>query len=218
MKFGVGIDYSLKALIMLAERLPSAQPLRVEEIAATQGIPENYLRRLLIELKRGGLVLSQKGPSGGYMLARQPAKITMADVVQTIEGDYVPVECLEDGANSPCRKDDTCAMRAVWRDVRDAVVGILTATTLQALAERRKSVINFQIQTWSRQRISPTRSLFAIYRDSTARDGGIPKAVGNGICYAHATAGLRLKSCDGCTLITINNGVYYAHLTVGLRL
>jgi Rrf2 family protein len=145
MKFGVGIDYSLKALIMLAERLPSAQPLRVEEIAATQGIPENYLRRLLIELKRGGLVLSQKGPSGGYMLARQPAKITMADVVQTIEGDYVPVECLEDGANSPCRKDDTCAMRAVWRDVRDAVVGILTATTLQALAERRKSVINFQI-------------------------------------------------------------------------
>jgi Rrf2 family protein len=145
MKFGVGIDYSLKALIMLAERLPSAQPLRVEEIAATQGIPENYLRRLLIELKRGGLVLSQKGPSGGYMLARQPAKITMADVVQTIEGDYVPVECLEDGANSPCRKDDTCAMRAVWRDVRDAVVGILAATTLQALAERRKSVINFQI-------------------------------------------------------------------------
>src|SRR5271166_14474 len=139
MKFGVGIDYSLKALIMLAERLPSAQPLRVEEIAVSQGIPENYLHRLLIELKRGGLVLSQKGPNGGYMLARQPAKITMADVVQTIEGEYVPVECLEDGANSPCRKDDTCAMRPVWRDVRDAVIGILAATTLQALADRRKS-------------------------------------------------------------------------------
>ncbi|HEY2664218.1 MAG TPA: Rrf2 family transcriptional regulator [Candidatus Binataceae bacterium] len=145
MKFGVGIDYSLKALIMLAERFPSSQPLRVEEIAASQTIPENYLRRLLIELKRGGLVLSQKGPSGGYMLARPPAKITMADVVQTIEGDYVPVECLGDGANSPCRKDDTCPMRSVWREVRDTVIGILAGTTLQALVERRKSVLNFQI-------------------------------------------------------------------------
>lgn len=145
MKFGVGIDYSLKALIMLAERFPTAQPLRVEEIAASQSIPENYLRRLLIELKRGGLVLSQKGPSGGYRLARPPAKITMADVVQTIEGDYMPVECLEDGANSPCRKDDGCAMRPVWREVRDTVMRILSATTLSMLAERRKSVLNFQI-------------------------------------------------------------------------
>jgi Rrf2 family protein len=145
MKFGVGIDYSLKALIMLAERFPTSQPLRVEEIAASQSIPENYLRRLLIELKRGGLVLSQKGPSGGYMLAVPPAKITMADVVQTIEGDYVPVECLEDGANSLCHKDDGCAMRPVWCEVREAVIRILSTTTLQTLADRRKSVLNFQI-------------------------------------------------------------------------
>ena len=101
MKFGVGVDYCLKALITLAERYPNVQPQRVEEIAAAQGIPENYLRRLLIELKRGGLVASQKGPSGGYLLARNPAKITMADVVQIIEGDFAPVECLEEGNNSP---------------------------------------------------------------------------------------------------------------------
>src|ERR1700726_883460 len=102
MKFGVGVDYLLTPLRMLADRCPSAQPMRVEGIAAAQGVPENYLRRLLIELKRGGLVLSQKGPSGGYMLARSPAKITMADVVQIIEGDFAPVECLEEGNNSPC--------------------------------------------------------------------------------------------------------------------
>src|SRR5277367_3341541 len=121
MKFGVGVDYCLKALIMLAERYPNVQPQRVEEIAVIQSIPENYLRRLLIELKRGGLVASQKGPNGGYLLARHPARITMADVVQLIEGDYVPVECLEEGANSPCRRDQACAMRDVWRQVRDQV-------------------------------------------------------------------------------------------------
>jgi len=145
MKFGVGVDYSLKALLMLADRYPSAQPLRVEEIAAVQGVPENYLRRLLIELKRGGLVLSQKGPSGGYMLARPPARITMADVVEIIEGDYTPVECLEDGANSFCSRDSGCPMRDVWREVRDSVVGILRNATLQSLAERRKSVSTYQI-------------------------------------------------------------------------
>jgi Rrf2 family protein len=145
MKFGVGVDYSLKALLMLADRYPSAQPLRVEEIAAVQGVPENYLRRLLIELKRGGLVFSQKGPSGGYMLARPPARITMADVVEIIEGDYTPVECLEDGATSFCSRDSGCPMRDMWREVRDSVVGILRNATLQSLAERRKSVSMYQI-------------------------------------------------------------------------
>lgn len=145
MKFGVGVDYSLKALLMLADRYPSAQPLRVEEIAAVQAVPENYLRRLLIELKRGGLVLSQKGPSGGYMLARPPARITMADVVEIIEGDYTPVECLEEGANAFCPRDSGCPMRDVWREVRDSVVGILRSATLQSLADRRKSAVMYQI-------------------------------------------------------------------------
>ena len=145
MKFGVGVDYCLKALITLAERYPTAQPYRVEEIAAVQNIPENYLRRLLIELKRGGLVLSQKGPSGGYMLARHPSKITMAEVVQIIEGDYVPVECLEDGANALCQRADNCAMRDVWNEVRDSVNAILAGVTLQSLAERRKTALHFQI-------------------------------------------------------------------------
>jgi Rrf2 family transcriptional regulator, cysteine metabolism repressor len=145
MKFGVGVDYSLKALLMLADRYPSAQPLRVEQIAAVQGVPENYLRRLLIDLKRGGLVLSQKGPSGGYMLARPPARITMADVVEIIEGDYTPVECLEEGSNSFCPRDSGCPMRDVWREVRDSVVGILRNATLQSLVERRKSAAMYQI-------------------------------------------------------------------------
>jgi Rrf2 family protein len=144
MKFGVGVDYSLKALLLLAERYPNTQPVRVEEIAATQNIPENYLRRLLIELKRGGLVASQKGPSGGYMLARPPAKITMADVVEIVEGDYVPVECLEDSSTS-CPREEPCAMRDVWREVRDGVNRTLRSATLQSLSEKRKHALTFSI-------------------------------------------------------------------------
>ncbi len=144
MKFGVGVDYSLKALLLLAERYPTTLPVRVEEIAASEGIPENYLRRLLIELKRGGLVASQKGPSGGYMLAKPAARITMAEVVEIIEGDYTPVECLEE-SSSLCPRDEPCAMRDVWCEVRDSVNGILRAVTIQALSEKRKRPISFSI-------------------------------------------------------------------------
>jgi Rrf2 family transcriptional regulator, cysteine metabolism repressor len=144
MKFGVGVDYSLKALLMLAERYGTNSPVRVEEIAESQGIPENYLRRLLIELKRGGLVASQKGPSGGYMLARPPARITMADVVEIIEGDYSPVECLED-SSSMCPREAPCPMRDVWREVRSSVDGILRGVTLQSLSEKRRHAINYSI-------------------------------------------------------------------------
>src|ERR1039458_198512 len=142
MKFGVGVDYSLKALLALAERYPSPEPLRVEEIAQGQGVPRNYLRRLLIELRRGGLVASQKGPSGGYMLARHPARITMADVVEIIEGDYNPVDCLEE-SSSMCPRGQPCAMRDVWCELRDAVNGILRRVTLQALSEKHKLATNY---------------------------------------------------------------------------
>jgi Rrf2 family transcriptional regulator, cysteine metabolism repressor len=145
MKFGVGVDYSLKALLLLADRFPGAEPTRVEEIAETQGIPENYLRRLLIELKRGGLVASQKGPSGGYMLARSPARISMADVVDIIEGGYCPVECLEEAGTSVCPRGEPCAMRDVWREVREAVNEILRAATLQSLIDKRKSALSYSI-------------------------------------------------------------------------
>jgi DNA-binding IscR family transcriptional regulator len=69
----------------------------------------------------------------------------MADVVQIVEGDFAPVECLEEGGNSPCQRGDACAMRNVWCEIRDSVNAILARTTLQALAERRRSAIHFQI-------------------------------------------------------------------------
>ena len=119
--------------------------MRVEEIAATQDIPENYLRRLLIELKRGGLVASQKGPSGGYLLARPPARITMADVVEIIEGDYTPVECLEEAANSPCPRDQPARCATYGARSATSVNSILRSTTLETLASKRKAAHTFHI-------------------------------------------------------------------------
>lgn len=138
MKFGVGVDYSLKALLFLAARFEAAQPLTVEEIAASEDLPEDYLRRLLVELKRGGIVVSRKGPSGGYALARHPSKITMADVVSIIEGENL-------GANSSSRRGEAGAIPEVWRQVGEAVAEILRRQSLESLLKRRKAAMTFQI-------------------------------------------------------------------------
>jgi len=70
----------------------------------------------------------------------------MGDVVQIIEGDYVPVECLEESnGSSPCQRGEACPMRTVWCEIRDGVNTVLNRTTLQALSERRKTATHFQI-------------------------------------------------------------------------
>jgi DNA-binding IscR family transcriptional regulator len=68
----------------------------------------------------------------------------MADVVEIIEGDYAPVECIEESSSS-CPRENPCPMRDVWRDVRDSVSSILRGVTLQALSEKRKHAITFSI-------------------------------------------------------------------------
>ncbi len=138
MKFGVGVDYSLKALLFLAARFEAAQPLTVEEIAAGEELPEDYLRRLLAELKRGGIVVSRKGPSGGYALARHPSKITMADVVSVIEGESF-------GAKGSSRRAEAGAIPEVWRQVGEAMAAILRKQSLESLLKRRKAALTFQI-------------------------------------------------------------------------
>jgi len=145
MKFAMGVDYSLKALLMLAERYPASQPQRLEVIARSQHIPKNYLRPLLEALQRAGLVLGQKGPGGGYLLARPPSRITMADVVEIIDGEYAPMVCLQPSPHSACQPDEACGMRPVWREIRDQVISILRSNTLEALASKRSAELTFHI-------------------------------------------------------------------------
>ena len=81
MKLSVKSDYAARAVLGLARHYPTAVALRVEDLAAEQGVPANYLVQILIELKAQGIARSVRGKEGGYLLARPPAEITMADVL-----------------------------------------------------------------------------------------------------------------------------------------
>lgn len=114
MKLSAKSDYAARAVIGLARHYQSGESLRVEDLAAGQGIPPNYLVQILIELKSQQIVKSLRGKEGGYLLARPPAEITMADVLRCVHGQVF---------DSPALNDPQCPpeLRAAWKKLQDAV-------------------------------------------------------------------------------------------------
>lgn len=122
------IQYALLALLELASHFEAATPLRINEIAARQPIPERYLEQIFNLLRRGGLVQSQRGAKGGYMLTREPQHITITDVARLIKG-----ECKERRATPNLERE---LVLEVWRQAQAASEESLQQYTLQDLLQR----------------------------------------------------------------------------------
>lgn len=127
MKLSVKSDYAARAILSLARAQPGV-PRKVEEVAAEQHIPANYLVQILIELKTHGLVISQRGKVGGYTLAKSPAQISLADVLEAIHGQVFDAPAIED---PHCPGE----LRDAWRRLREKVVEAARAIDFQTLLE-----------------------------------------------------------------------------------
>jgi Rrf2 family protein len=130
--------YALKALSYLATAPPSS-PVLISEIAEKEGIPKKFLELILAELKQHGFVRSRKGRGGGYFLAVEPEKISLAGVIRVLDGPIAPVPCLSRTAYrrcDGCRDEATCGIRLVLQELYEASVKILEATTLIDLVRR----------------------------------------------------------------------------------
>jgi Rrf2 family protein len=124
--------YGLKALLMLAQEAGRG-PILISELANREAIPRKFLEAILIELKRHGLVQSQKGKGGGYFLRRAPAEITFGDVIRILEGPLAMVPCVSQMAYAKCADcvdERSCGVRLAMKEVRDATARILDNTTL----------------------------------------------------------------------------------------
>src|ERR1700728_1577824 len=93
MMFSTKSEYGVRVMVELARRGSDA-PVPLTEIAEYEGLPLAYLEHLVARLRRAGLIDSRRGAHGGYLLAREPAAITMAEVVEALEGEIAPVECI----------------------------------------------------------------------------------------------------------------------------
>ncbi|MDX3666518.1 RrF2 family transcriptional regulator [Streptomyces europaeiscabiei] len=90
MRISARADYAVRAVLEVAVRQDNG-PVKAEAIATVQEIPHKFLEGILGDLRRGGLVTSRRGGSGGYLLAREPAAITVADVIRAVDGPIVSV-------------------------------------------------------------------------------------------------------------------------------
>lgn len=126
-------EYALLALLELAACHSKGEPLQIREIAARQNIPDRYLEQLLANLRRYGLVRSQRGAKGGYLLAREPWKISLSEIFDCIEGPNPPV--VETGCTTETVEKAT--ILEAWQEAQQAAKSVLQNYTLQNLCERR---------------------------------------------------------------------------------
>jgi Rrf2 family protein len=136
LKISQKTEYALRAMLELASR-SDGELTSAREISERQRIPLRFLEQQLGSLSKAGLVESFRGAGGGCRLARRPAEITVADVVDAIEGPFYPMFCL-DPADHTCWQDSRCGLQDLWGDVRVAVRGVFERTTLAQLEERHR--------------------------------------------------------------------------------
>jgi Rrf2 family protein len=135
--------YGLQALIYLAKQ-PAEQPVVIADLAEKAHLPKKFLELILLDLKNIGLLHSRKGKGGGYFLSRKPDSIQLGAVIRVLNGPLAPVACASQTAYmrcSDCESEETCGIRLVMKDVRDAMANILDHTSLAdviAMTEKAK--------------------------------------------------------------------------------
>lgn len=123
------VDYGLRALLLLTA---AGAPQTADELAAAQGLPPRFLGAILADLRRAGLVASQRGAEGGYRLARAPEEVTLAEVIRALDGPLAEVRGLRPEATS---YDGAAAyLQVVWVAVRASLRQVLEQVTLAEVA------------------------------------------------------------------------------------
>ena len=134
--------YALKAVLFLADRYVSREPVLISEIAEKESIPKKFLEAILLDLKKSGILQSRKGRGGGYLLAKHPRDISFGEVIRIFEDPFGLLPCLNEGPYvkcEDCRKGNTCGIRMVMQELYNATSSILNITTFQEVHDRMRN-------------------------------------------------------------------------------
>jgi Rrf2 family protein len=130
MKVSTRGDYAARALVSLALHTEGSGPTSVRDIAERTGLPQPYLEQILLAVKGAGLVRSKRGVGGGYVLARPPEEITLAEIVSAVDG---PISVGDFGLphqDGACDHEGECVLLALWGDVGEHMRRLLGGVTL----------------------------------------------------------------------------------------
>jgi len=126
--------YGLEALLVLAIH-SSEGHVNIKSIAERYGKSEAYILQIFLTLRKAGIVESIRGAQGGYRLAKEPAQITVGDILNVLEGPLAPVTCIIQDTKQPCDRYENCATRVVWEKIRDSLNKVVNAITIADLLQ-----------------------------------------------------------------------------------
>lgn len=121
---------ALKVMLDLAQH-NDGTPVPLNDISERVKESQKYLESTVAQLTQKGLILSTRGKSGGYRLAKMPKDITVAEIVTAAEGSLAPVSCLY--SDTPCENADKCLSLPLWRELDDVIMTFLNSKTLADL-------------------------------------------------------------------------------------
>ncbi|GAB2973166.1 RrF2 family transcriptional regulator [Nocardioides montaniterrae] len=133
MRVSAKSDYALRALIEMAGRA-DGRAVSAEELGRLQEIPHGFLQAILADLRRSGIVISQRGQSGGWRMARPAADVSVADVIRAVDGPLVSVYGLRPEAVS--YNESAEVLQHVWIAARSSLREVFETVSIQALSDR----------------------------------------------------------------------------------
>lgn len=130
--------YALRLMLDLAVH-DTGENISLKSIAQRQEISEKYLEQIIGILTKAGFVRSMRGAGGGYRLARAAGSYTVGSILRLTEGSLAPVWCVEEGT-AGCSRAGSCVTMTVWKEINDAINGVVDRITLADLVERQASM------------------------------------------------------------------------------
>lgn len=138
--------YSVRAVLDIAQH-SNGSPVPLAAISKREGISLQFLEQLFQQLRKGNVVNSVRGPHGGYVLAREPAEISIGEIVRLIEPPLYTSSCFSnDGSVENCRIGDTCIGGAIWKQLAEHVDSFLDSITLADLANKSKPEVVYGLK------------------------------------------------------------------------
>jgi len=130
-------EYAIKSLVYLAAQAPDTRVM-ASEVAEAEQIPVNFVRKILESLAKTGLVKSYRGAGGGFTLGRAAAAITLAHIIEAVEGPFALNQCF---TASGCPQQVECPLSPIWREAQNAVQAVLNRYSLADIVAQRSEQV-----------------------------------------------------------------------------
>jgi Rrf2 family protein len=132
-------QYAVRAILELAKHHGQG-PLAISQIAASQAIPQRFLENILNELRPTGLIESRRGIQGGYLLTRDPAALSVGEIIRLVDGPMDPVKCIGDRSGPCCPLKDNCSLFHLWTRAKEAIEDVYDNASFQDLVDQEKQL------------------------------------------------------------------------------